>query len=74
MSSWRDRLLGKQAAAGDGGGNTIHVTMVDAATDRVLEQLTPAHLHAALRRQWRRGFWMVVLGSYIIKRIVEFDA
>jgi hypothetical protein len=31
------------------------------ATDRVLEQLTPAHLQTALRRQWRRGFWMVVL-------------
>ena len=36
MSGWRDRLLGKQPVAGDGGGNTIHVTMVDAATDQVL--------------------------------------
>jgi Contractile injection system tape measure protein len=31
------------------------------AAGRVLEQLSPAHLGADLRRQWRRGFWMLVL-------------
>jgi hypothetical protein len=30
---------------------------------RVLEQLTPAHLGGDRRRQWRRGFWMLVLDS-----------
>jgi hypothetical protein len=32
-----------------------------AGAARVLEQLTPAHLGGDQRRQWRRGFWMLVL-------------
>lgn len=46
MSGWRDRLRGRQAAGRDGRGNTVHVTMVDAATDRVMGEadLDPAQL------------------------------
>lgn len=46
MRNWRDRLQGKQPANTDAGASTISVTMVDAATNRVMGEsdLDPTQL------------------------------